>query len=676
MSNVSPPRWAQRFVEWYCKRELAEDLLGDLNEYFERNVERAGVRRAKAIYIIDAFKFFRTYTVRRPNFVNVFINWIMIGSYIKTSGRNVMRNKLFSAINIIGLAISMSVGLMLIAYLNDLWSYDKFHKNASRIYRITSKPTFGKAEWSKFASTSLKSSKLIKEKIPGIETVATLRDNFNGDAAIGDNRIPIKGYWADPELFKVFTFPLIKGNEKTALEAPYSIVLTEESAKKLFGDKDALGQLIQFDTTQYQVTGVMKDVPFHSHLRFEALVSLSTLEQQDKNDRLMRWADIWVTYVYLLTPENTDLTTLQTNLDKIAEAENAAIENTTIELGIQPMNEIVLGEDLSNSTGPSMQTEKMWTLEALAAIVILSACFNYTNLSIARSLRRFKEVGLRKAIGAARAQVRQQFLYEAVIISLTSLLLSFVLFLLMSRALLELVPEISRLVKLELSPMLVIYFIAFSIFVGVVAGFLPAMFFGRISAIQALRDTSSVKVFKHLNLRRALVVVQYTLTLMFITATMIGQKQYESFLSFDLGYDTDNIINIRAFNNKHAILIKEFNEIPEVVSISKSGIVTSVGSFWGGHAKYKNMNDSIDVLNDAVDENYLPMHKHKFVAGGNFKARPTKASEETEAIVTEKTLASLGKGTPGKQQTAIGEQIIVSGRMLSIVAVLEDFHYG
>src|SRR5882762_9252972 len=144
MGNVksSPPRWTQRFIEWYCKPELAEDLIGDLNEYFERNVEALGVRRAKIIYAIDALKFFRIYTVRSIKFINLFINWIMIGSYIKTSGRNIVRNKLFSTINIAGLAISMSVGLLMIAFLSDLFSYDRFHEKGNRIYRVTSLPHF------------------------------------------------------------------------------------------------------------------------------------------------------------------------------------------------------------------------------------------------------------------------------------------------------------------------------------------------------------------------------------------------------------------------------------------------------------------------------------------------------------------------------------------------------
>src|SRR5688500_13869429 len=193
-----PPSWAQRFIAWYCKPALAEDLVGDLNEYFERNVRSIGPRRAKLIYIIDAFKFFRSYTVRRPKFINLFINWIMIGSYIKTSGRNLMRNKLFSSMNIVGLAISMSVGLLLIAFLLDLRSYDKFHKNGERIYRITNVATFNGEQGGKFASTSIKTGKLIREKVTGIEEVAIMRNDFSQDAKVGDNIVPIKGYWAEP----------------------------------------------------------------------------------------------------------------------------------------------------------------------------------------------------------------------------------------------------------------------------------------------------------------------------------------------------------------------------------------------------------------------------------------------------------------------------------------------
>ncbi|MEJ0030826.1 MAG: ABC transporter permease [Bacteroidota bacterium] len=226
-----------------------------------------------------------------------------------------------------------------------------------------------------------------------MEEVATLRGIFSDDAVVGDNTIPTRGYWADPSFFKLFDFPLIKGRREDCARSSLFDYPHRKDGKEIFGDKDAFGQLIKFDTTEYQVTGIMKDTPFFSHLRFEVLVSLSTFVAQDKDERVTQWTDMFATYVYCLLPGKADLTTLQSNLDQIASAENKGQKERTLKLGIQPLHEIVLGESLSNSTGPTISTSTAWGLGILASVVILSACFNYTNLSIARSLRRFKESG-------------------------------------------------------------------------------------------------------------------------------------------------------------------------------------------------------------------------------------------------------------------------------------------
>ncbi|SEL56623.1 ABC-type antimicrobial peptide transport system, permease component [Chitinophaga rupis] len=677
-----PPSWAQRFIEWYCKPGLVEDLIGDLNEYFERNVQTIGPRRAKLIYVIDAFKFLRSYTVRKPILVNFFINRIMIGSYIKTSSRNLMRNKLFSSINIIGLAISMSVGLLLIAFVLDMRSYDRFNRNGKRIYRITNIATFKGEQGGKYATTSIKTGKLIREKIKGIEEVAIMRSNFSQDAQVGDNILPIKGFWAEPSLFRIFTFPMLEGNPATALKDPYSIVLTETAARKLFGSQDALGRMIRFDTLNYQVTGVMKDVPFFSHISFEALVSLSTAEQLNRNDKnFEEWTNMWSNFVYLLPSENADMASIRSQLNAIAKEENLAEKDTKIQLGLLPLYNIVVGENLRQSEGgpgslgPHMSPVVLWILGGLAFIVILSACFNYTNLSIARAMRRLKEIGLRKAIGAGKSQVRQQFLVEAIMISMIALLLSFFLFLVLRPQLINLAPEMQRTVKLELTPAMVVSFIGFSVTVGVIAGFMPAIFFSKVSAINALRNVSSVKAFRHVTLRRALVVIQYTATLIFITTTAVGYVQYKNILSFDLGFDTENILNIYMEGNKPDVLLNELREMPQVTALSRSFIVTGVGNYWGGNMKYKDSHDSALVMTNHVDENYLPLHGYKLVAGGNFISRPATAEAVSEVIVNEQVLKrfNIGSGNPRK---AIGEQIILNGRKLTIVGVMQDFHYG
>ncbi|HEY5746973.1 MAG TPA: ABC transporter permease [Chryseolinea sp.] len=688
-NHHQPPKWAQRFVEWYCKPQLVEDLLGDLHEYFERNVEAKGPRRAKLIYIIDAFKFFRTYTVRAPKFVNLLVNWIMIGSYIKTSGRNLMRNRLFSSINIVGLAISMSVGLLLIAFVLDLRSYDRFHKQGDRIYRITNIASSKGVQNGKFGTTSIKTGKLIREKMTGIEEVAILRNDFSQDAEVGDNIVPITGFWAEPSLFRIFTFPMLEGNPATALNDPYSIVLTETAAKKLFGNESALGKAIKFDTLDYQVTGVMKDVPFFSHVRFEALVSFSTAEKINKNDKHFEaWANMYTNYVYLLLPENADKASIQSQLNAIAREENLAedpggYQDTKIQLELLPLYEIVVGEELRRPmgpVGPHMPPVVIWILGGLAFVVILSACFNYSNLSTARAMRRFKEVGLRKAIGAGRSQIRQQFLAEAIIISLAALFLSYFIFLVLRPQLINIAPEMQRMVKLELTPPMVAAFVVFSIAVGMMAGFMPALFFSKVSAINALRNVSSVKVFQHVTVRRTLVVIQYTVTLIFITATAVGYVQYKNILAFDLGFKTENILNINMQGNTPDALVKELSEMPEITALSRSLIITSVGNAWGGYMKYEDSRDSVLVLTNHVDENYLRLHEHKLAAGGNFRARPTTADAATEVIVNQQVLKRLNIGG-GDPEKAIGEEITfdsfqVHGRKMTIVGVMNDFHYG
>jgi hypothetical protein len=250
INRRTPPRWATHLLEWYCRPALLEDLQGDLNELFDRNVKARGPLRANIVYVLDVLKFFRPYTARKPEFVNVLIQWIMIGSYVKTSSRSIMRHKLFSTINIIGLAISMSVGLVIIAFIVDLYSYDDFHEKKDRIYRVITKD-----HAMDLASTSVRAGKSIQETMPGIETLTVLRRGFGGDIVVDGGALPISGLWADGNFFNVFSFSFLQGDPATALQEPYSLVLTARSAQRIFGSTDVVGGSVKLDTLNYLVTG-------------------------------------------------------------------------------------------------------------------------------------------------------------------------------------------------------------------------------------------------------------------------------------------------------------------------------------------------------------------------------------------------------------------------------------
>ena len=589
---------------------------------------------------------------------------------------------MFSFINIVGLAISMAVGLMMIALLSDMRRYDKFHENYDRIYRVISKRTYLDREASKpYASTSLRAGQAIQESVPGIEDIAILYRGLKGDMKSGDKTVTLSGQWANESFFKVFTFPMISGDPSTALKEPYSIVLTETSAKKLFGHTDVLGKSVvptgNADEHELVVTGIVRDVPRFSHMKFDMLASLSTRAIQQKwDDGEMSWTNIFGGYVYVLLPKETDLQNLQKNLNALSEKENQTAKNTTISLSLQPLSKIALGDDLFNSIGPVMASSNVWMIGILSAIVILSAAFNYTNLSVARSLRRSREVGIRKVVGALRRHVIGQFLVEAVIIALCALVFSFVLFVLFKPHFLSLNDQYAQMLVLNLSPELILYFIGFAVMVGVAAGFFPAIFFARINAIRVLKNISAVPVFWKVTMRKVLIVVQFTISLMFIAATIIGYKHYKHLLAIDLGFETENVVNIRLFDNKPDVLMKELSEIPEIKLLSASS--TIIGGMGGisdaTNMKYRDPLDSATVYFASIDEYYLPLHGHTFLAGRNFMAKSDSAVE-SEVIVNEQVLKrfNIGRQEP---LNAIGEIITVNGRKLSIIGVLKDFYYG
>lgn len=684
--DPQPPKWATSFLRWYCRPRLLEDLEGDLYEYFLRNVREKGPGRARFVYMLDVIKFLRPYTIRKIELLTFITHFMMIGSYFKTSRRNLVRNKLFSFINIVGLAVSMSVGLLVIAIVNDLRSYDDFHEKKDRIYRVITRHQDDGQPPMDLASSSVRVAQRLGGDVPGIEDFTIIRNGFSGDAKVGQNTFPLEGTYADQSFFKVLTFPLIAGNPATALKEPYSLVLTEKTALKLFGNTHVLGQTVRFDTLDYQITGVAKDVPHLSHIRFDALISFATAYATfgKKDEGFDNWDNVWSNYIYVTLPKSGNTAGIQRAFNQVSKEENKALYRKKVTLSLQPLKDIALGGKLSNNTGPRMTPLMLWILGGLAFVIILSACFNYTNLSVARSLRRSREVGVRKIIGARGSHVLGQFMAESVMIAFLALLFSFGLYLFLRREFLALDPHIPEIFTLGLSVRSVLCFVALAAFTGLAAGFLPAVFFSKINALSVMKDASGIKIFRHIGLRRVLIVAQYALSLIFIATTLVGYSQYKGFLNFDLGFNTENILNIKLRGKDAAALKKELAEIPGVKQVSQSSMVTSLGSIYGFTMKYQPgaaspgnapmAGDSALVWMNMVDENYLPIHQHELVAGKNFTLRPEKG-KESEIIVNQQVLKRLNIAGRDPQK-ALGRVVEVDGQKLAIVGVLKDFHYG
>lgn len=596
----------------------------------------------------------------------------MIVNFFKISWRKIRRDKWFSAINIFGLGISLILGLVMVSILFDVLSYDRFHHNANQIYRIITTRQHGEAPPKNYASSSISAGLQIRETIPGIEKMTTLEGGFSEDVQIGEKSVPLEGIWADNSFLKVFSFPLNEGNLNSALKEPYSVVLTESAAKKLFDTKKAIGSTINIGGLPYQVTGIVNDVPKASHLRFDLLISFSTKQiLESKNEEWAIWPQISAHYTYIVISKTAKLENIQIGLDKICERENLKPGYPKIKLSLQALQNIVTGPALGNEIGLVFPSIFIWILVGLTLIVIFCAIFNYTSLSLARFLNRGREIGVRKVIGASKKEIFFQFLSEAIVIALFSFVIAFLIFLMLRPQILHLNPALGRIISLSLSPVLILYFIVLTLSVGIIAGIIPAFIFSKLSLIESLKNTTTTKGRNYISLRKALFSIQYTFSLLFVALTIIGYNQYQHFVYFDLGFKTAHIVNIDLQGKRPDVLINELNKIPEIIAVGQSAAIISPDSYSKTLVKFGANNDSLEVDLNEIDENYLTVHEFKFLAGKNFQ----KGQSQNAVIVNQQFLKAIGISDKNNSH-AIGKVVFVNGKPSEIVGLVKDFHYG
>lgn len=410
-------------------------------------------------------------------------------------------------------------------------------------------------------------------------------------------------------------------------------------------------------------------------MKFEMLGSFTTVDtyQMSRQDRdWLRWDNMWDSYVYILLSRRSDLHSIERALERISEEENKTIDNNKISLFLEPLREIVLGRNMSNSIGLIEDRSGIATLGILAAVVIISACFNYTNLSIARALRRTREVGIRKVIGASRMQIFNQFVFESTMLSFLSLALAFILFLLVRSEFISMDGKLQQMVTLKPDFETYLYFIGFAVVVGVVAGVLPAAFFSKMNAGKVLKDLSSLKIFGHINLRKSLIIFQYTLSILFIVIVSIGYNQYRFSLNFDLGFETQNIFTIKLQGNHAAPLIKELSELHEVAQVAQAHHISSVGANTTGNVRYQDASDSTIIHYNFVDQEYISMHGHRLIAGKGFSDASSQNQDIPEIIINQRTVNWMQLTDPSQ---AVGAELVIDGQESKVVGVVEDFHY-
>jgi len=605
----------------------------------------------------------------------------MIKNYIKIAIRNIWANKTFSFINIVGLSVSMSLGLLIILIVKEQYSFDNFHKDADRIYRVDTKALRVGGGSEDYATVPLPLAAVLKENYSFTEDIVRLNRRLNQDIVFGKVRVPVSGLFADPSFLKVFNFKLEKGDPATALSLPSGLVLTQEAAKKVFGSEDPLGKTIEISGYgNFTVSGVLDKFAGKTHFEFEALASMNALPALEKQNIMSPSLDSWTNYysglIYIKLPEGKKEREVNAALAEISKKYYAGVKLETRDRGyeffLQPLTQISPGPILSNNMGRAMPKIILTFLSILALVIMIMAGLNYTNLMIAKSLKRAREIGVRKVMGANRWQVFIQFVGESVVFSILALIVSYLILQFLKFSFLQFRLTQSFSVDLKESSIIYVLFLLFAATVGVVAGLLPAAYLSGFKPVQVLKNKIGSKLGTRITFRKVLMVIQFTLSMVFIICVLFIYQQVNFMLSKNYGINEKNIINLRLQGNDYEKLT---NDIVKVSGVRRVGAVShSLGTSADRASDYRrNISDEPFVMRDfCIDENYLQNLEVKFVAGRNFRPGLSK-EKESEVILNETALKSFGFKDAGSALN----QVIYSedSAQLQIVGVVKDFNF-
>jgi putative ABC transport system permease protein len=611
----------------------------------------------------------------------------MLQNYLKTAVRSLLRHRFFSAINVFGLAVAMSICMGIIMLVADQVSYDRFNSKADRIYRVTTIGIDDKGNKTESQDNSASPMVLrpeLLEKYTGVEKVVRLKRGFGNNwlAFEGqDVNVPITGLWADPEVFEMFEHEFQYGDPTTALREPYSVVLTRKAANKLFKEENPLGQSLKVGKETFTVTGILKETEHKSHIVFEGLASMVTLKSKlteaEYRDDMESWTNYWNGWTYVLLEEGKSEADIQQHLNKIFTEHIASINNPGVykmKFGLQALLSITPGPFMNNPIGPGLPWMFVYFLSGLALVILLTSCFNFTNLSIARSLTRAREIGVRKVTGAARWQIFSQFLSESIVVALVALVLALGLLVIIKPMILQL--NFARIFHWDLASNVAVYaiFLVFAVMVGILAGLFPAVVLSSFQPVAVLKSLNNVKLFSRMGLRKVLLVSQFTLSLFFILTVIIMYSQLNLFVTQDHGFNTNQNIMIRLNSTKADVLKTELLKYNNIISVSAASHVPAAGTSMGNGFK-RNLDDKDWTTFGyfTVDEDYLKNMDIKLVAGKFYE--PGNGASNKNFIVINEVGAEKMHFTSALD--AIGEEMIFEhdSTKRTILGVISNYNH-
>lgn len=616
----------------------------------------------------------------------------MFFNYLKVGIRNILKYKVFSFINIFGLAVAMSVCMLVILMLADQNRYDAFHEKKERIYRILSNYEGSRQP---YATSAYPLANALKAEYPIIEEATNLTPGVGGDVTYQQKLADIRGYFADPSFFSVFSFELEKGDKGSALTKPNSMVISSELAKQLFDDEDPIGKTVELADRQlpfpqefadqssvqwgsFTITGIIDETKYKSHLKFGVLISSSSrqtlIAEKKIEDLSNNWEWYFRTYTFVLLDKGKNSEDLSTALNDLVAHKYADLTSEQVKgfnLTPQKLGDVQLGL-VGNDTNNRLPLIGYYFLGILAIVIMISACLNYTNLSIARALTRAKEIGVRKVTGALRKNLVFQFLSESIITSMLALLMAILLLLVIVPAFKGL--WVNKYLEFELPSMPSVYlvFTAFALIIGIIAGVYPALHLSKYQPIKALKNLNNVNPGK-LNMRKALGVSQFVISLFFITTSILIYNQFKHYLSFDYGFQSKNIVNIELQGSDYQKLSNELQSVAGVTTISACDIIPSTGTNNNNQLRKAGSDGEYNEAGILItDENFATNLGIKLIAGK--KLPPAGELSDRFILVNEAAVKNWGYKFPSE---IIGEVFETKWgtENLEVIGVVKDFRY-
>ena len=548
-----PPKWADRFLQWYCDEELVNEIQGDLHEMYHLRCDKMSRVRAQMLFIWEVFRSFKASNIKKSNgyknlnYFNMFKNNYII------SVRNLMKHKFYSFIKVSGLAIGLASVILISSFVYNELTFDQFHTNADRIYRFSE--IFSNEQGvieEKSASIPFPFGPAFQTDYPDITTVrlyqtfqkTPLMTYRDGEKSFYEDKL----FFTDSTFFDIFSFELAQGNPETVLDNPRSLVITESMAKKYFGQEPAMGKTIHFENSlALTVTGIAKDPPLNSHFRFEFLSTLMNIDEvfQATGNRFGAKGWYWnPCHTYALVPENLSAEQLQAYVVDFIPKYFPERMAPYLEFPVQRLTDIHLTSQLYQEIEVNRDYKSINIAIAIAAFIIIIAVINFMNLAAARSSQRAKEVAVRKVMGSNKRQLLDQFLTESLLTSFISLMLAIGLVALLIHPF-EQITNAPINFAILLNPIFIGSVIGFTLLIGLLAGIYPAFLITSFRPVDALK-VGSVKLTgrKSPLIWKSLVVFQFATSIILIIGAIVVNQQHQFLLNKDMGFDKEQVVMV------------------------------------------------------------------------------------------------------------------------------------